>query len=199
MIYSLQGKLIHTEQNIAVIECSGIGYRCRTTANTLADISGKEDVKLYTIINIRENAIDLFGFSTPTELSCFKMLTAVNGVGPKAALSILSDLSPQSFALTVASGDSKRLTKAPGIGIKTAQRIVLELKDKVAKDNDSSLNFTKSAASAAVPGNNASEALAALMVLGFSSADAATALSDIPGTAPVGEMVKLALKKLARS
>lgn len=202
MIYSLHGKLTHVEQNLAVIECGGVGYGCRTTANTLADISGKDEVKVLTFLSVKENAIELFAFSTSSELNCFKMLTGVNGVGPKAALSILSDLTPQSFALTVASGDSKRLTNAPGIGTKIAQRIVLELKDKIAKENvqlAEGINSGASMSNLVVSGNNASEAMAALMVLGFSSSDAAIALSDISADTPVGEMVKYALKKLAQT
>ena len=135
MIYSVNGVVDAIEPNLAVIDCGGVGYACRTTSNTLAMLKTGEKAKLYTFLSVREDAAELFGFYDFSELNCFKMLISVSGVGPKAALSILSGMTPQAFALCVAAGDSKLLTSAPGIGKKIAERIVLELKDKVAKQD----------------------------------------------------------------
>ena len=132
MIYSVRGKLIHTEAELAVVECGGVGYACRTTFNTLQKIAGEDEVSLFTYLSVREDAMELYGFAEREELKCFKLLLSVSGVGPKAALSILSGMNTQRFALCVATGDSKSLTQVKGIGAKTAQRIILELKDKLA-------------------------------------------------------------------
>ena len=121
MIYSVNGTVEVIEPNLAVIGCGGVGYACRTTANTISQLKIGEKAKLLTYLAIREDAAELFGFADTAELNCFKMLISVSGVGPKAALSILSGMTPQSFALCVASGDSKTLTNAPGIGKKTAE------------------------------------------------------------------------------
>ncbi len=196
MIYSVYGELITIEQNLAVVECGGVGYACRTTANTIAQLKQGEKVRLYTYLAVREDAVDLFGFADFAELNCFKMLISVSGVGPKAALSILSGMTPQAFALCVAAGDSKTLTSAPGIGKKTAERIVLELKDKVAKEN---LNVSSdSLISAAVPSNSFAEAISALMVLGYTNAEATKALAGMPQDTPSDELIKAGLKKLAK-
>ena len=124
------------DTELAVVECGGVGYACRTTLSTLSQLQAVgNDVMLYTYLHVREDNIELFGFASQQELNCFKMLISVSGVGPKAALSILSDVTPEKFALLVASEDSKTLTRTKGIGAKTAQRIVLELKDKIVKEN----------------------------------------------------------------
>ena len=134
MIDSLHGTLIHTEPGVAVVECGGIGFKCMISQNTQRTLPPNgEKVKIFTLLNVREDALDLFGFASRNECGCFKMLTSVTGVGPKAALSILSELSPEQVAMAAASGDSKALTRASGVGPKLAQRIVLELKDKVKK------------------------------------------------------------------
>ena len=136
MIYSVRGKLVLRETELAVVECGGVGYACRTTLQTLAALGEKgSEVMLYTYLHVREDCMELFGFATKQELNCFKMLISVSGVGPKAALSILSDVNSEQFALLVASEDSKTLTKTKGIGAKTAQRIVLELKDKISSES----------------------------------------------------------------
>ena len=133
MIYSVHGTLLAKELSLAVVECGGVGYACRTTFTTLSQLGNVgETVFLYTALSVREDAVELFGFATKQELQCFRLLTTVSGVGPKAALAILSDLPPDRFLLTVAAGDSKQLTRSKGIGAKTAQRIVMELKDKIA-------------------------------------------------------------------
>ena len=180
MIYSVRGKLTHKEPFLAVVECAGVGYACRTTCSTSAQLgeTGKE-VYLYTYLHVREDNVELFGFYSMQELNCFKMLISVSGVGPKAALSILSDIDAQRFALTVASGDSKVFTKTKGVGPKLAQRIVLELKDKIAKESITASDI-KSSGNIFVPeGDNCAEAVSALMVLGFSQEEVAAAVSKI--------------------
>jgi len=197
MIYSVRGKVIHTEPNLAVIEAGGVGYSCRTTANTLSQIEKGGETTLFTYLHVREDAVELFGFGGGEELRAFKLLISVSGVGPKAALSILSDLSPQGFVLCVASGDSKLLTRSQGIGAKIAQRIILELKDKIDPSDGFGFDAGSSVASGGVkPGNNASEAVAALAALGFTAGQSAKALENIDKDLPTSEMVRLALKKL---
>lgn len=195
MIYSVRGELIHTEMGLAVVECAGVGYACRTTANTLARIRSGGEVRLYTYLHITENAADLFGFADTAELACFKQLISVSGVGPKAALSILSDITPSKLALCISTGDSKTLTRSPGIGAKIASRIVLELKDKIAKEQ----HFTSAELAApAAPAESAmGEALTALAVLGFAPAQAQAALAGADPSMSVEELIKLGLKNLA--
>lgn len=197
MIYSVRGDLIHTEPSLAVVECAGVGYACRTTMNTLKQIGGTGgEVRLFTYLHVREDAVDLFGFADTAELSCFKQLLSVSGVGPKAALSILSELNPSKLALCITTGDSKTLTRCPGIGAKTAQRIVLELKDKVAKEQHISAVDFAAQPSALADENNISEALTALCVLGFPMQQAQNAVAGIGADASVEEIIKYALKRL---
>ncbi len=198
MIYSVRGKLIHTENELAVVECGGVGYACKTTFYTLQKIAGGGEVTLYTYLAVREDAADLFGFSTQEELKCFKMLITVSGVGPKAAISILSSNSPSQFALAVATGDSKSLTKCKGIGAKTAQRIVLELKDKIAKENTVSVRGTADFVPAVPQGGAVDEAVTALVVLGYTEGEAMQVVSKLDPTLPVEELIKKALIGLAR-
>lgn len=198
MIYSVNGTVDLIEPNLAVIDCGGVGYACRTTANTLSQLKIGEKAKLLTYLSVREDAVELFGFYDAAELNCFRMLISVSGVGPKAALSILSGMTPQAFALCVASGDSKTLTNAPGIGRKTAERIVLELKDKVSKQ-DVAAGVTGSAVPiVAAPSNTYAEAVSALMVLGYSNGEATSALSGLDPSAPSDELIRAGLKKLAK-
>ncbi len=196
MIYSVKGEVVHTEANLAVIECGG--YACRTTFTTLSKLKGiGSQAKLYTYLNVSQDDVSLFGFYDQQELKCFRMLLTVSGVGPKAALSVLSDIPPEKFALTVATGDYKAITKAKGIGAKTAQRIVLELKDKIAKEqlsDTSSMDFA--AVSEAVSGGATGEAIAALVVLGYSQAEAATVISGLDSSLSTEELIKQALKKI---
>lgn len=195
MIYSVRGELIAAEAGLAVVECAGVGYACRTTANTLAQIRGKSEVFLYTYLHITENAVDLFGFADIAELSCFKQLISVSGVGPKAALSILSDITPSKLALCIATGDSKTLTKSPGIGNKIAQKIVFELKDKIAKEQGFSSD--QLASTPQISGNNVSEAMEALAVLGFAPAQINSALMGADPESTVEDLIKFGLKNLA--
>ena len=197
MIYSVRGKLTHKTNDLAVVECAGVGYACRTTSYTLSPLKLGEEVFLLTYMNVREDAVELFGFGEAAELNCFKLLLSVNGVGHKAALSILSDMSPQGFALCVAQGDSKVLTRVPGIGKKTADRIILELKDKMTDriGEISSDTYAELSKPAAVSGN-AAEAVTALTALGFTAAQAQKALAGLSPDLSVSEMVREGLKKI---
>lgn len=197
MIYSLKGTLVHTEQNLAVVECGGVGYGCRTTLNTLKDLKLNTEVKLYTYMSVREDAVELFGFSTVSELNTYKLLINVNGVGPKAGISILSVLTPEQVSVAVASGDFKTITQANGIGPKMAQRIVLELKDKF-----KSIEFDGGVESEGVavkaPTGNIPAAVQALAVLGFSSAEVTPILTKLDSSLSVEQMIGATLKKLGR-
>ena len=198
MIYSVKGELIHKEPSLAVIECGGVGYACRTTYSTLSQLgSVGTKATLLTYLHVREDNVELFGFATSQELNCFKMLLTVSGVGPKAALAILSDITPEKFALTIATGDSKSITKTKGIGPKLAQRIVLELKDKIAKEQQlltsgADIDFTP-----VMSGSNSGEAISALVVLGYSQGEATSVISKLDPEMSVENMIKQALKAMA--
>lgn len=199
MLYSVKGELIHKELSLAVVECGGVGYACKTTAATISQLGSiGSKVSLFTYLYVREDALELFGFGTLAELGCFKMLITVSGVGPKAALSILSDISPERFALCVATGDAKSLTRAQGIGVKLAQRIVLELRDKVTKEQLAagvSLPAYDTAEQAAR--GNAGEAISALVVLGYPQSEAARVIGKLAPETPVEDMIRHGLKALA--
>ena len=198
MIYSLKGILLTVENNFLVVECAGVGYKCLTSLYTQSAFNGKigSEVMVYTYMNVRQDAVDLFGFSEKTELEYFKLLTSVSGVGPKAALAILSQFPADKLAILITSSDSKSLTAASGIGKKTAERIVLELKDKISKGN-----FTPSSSSFAdvpIQGSKISEATKALATLGFSTGDVVPILSTLSPETPVEEMINTALKSMAK-
>ncbi len=199
MIYSLRGTLTALEPSLAVLECGGVGFACHVTMNTARRLPPiGQEVMLYTILNVREDAMDLFGFAEQAELSCFKQLTSVSGVGPKAANAILSELSPERLASAVAMGDFKAITRANGVGPKLAQRVVLELKDKLGIPVVAGGN-TIAAASAARPATgNAEEAVRALTTLGFTAGEAAEAVGRLDGSLPVEKLIHDALKALAR-
>ena len=197
MIYSVHGKLVHLEPNLAVVECGGVGYGVRTSAVTVSRLPAMgEEVTLYTYLHVTDAGIDLFGFYDSYELSCFKMLLGVTRVGPKAALGVLSTVTAEQFAMAVAAGDFKTLAKAPGLGSKTAQRIVLELKDKLKKDKVVSgielPDFTPAQES-----SNAGEAISALVVLGYTQGEAASAVMPLDPSMLVEDMIKKALQTLA--
>lgn len=199
MFYYLHGTLALTEPGIAVIDCNGVGYQLSVSSQTLSALFGKigTAVKLYTHLAVREDAMELFGFATYEELTAFRMLTTVSGVGPKAAMAILSLFTPEKFALAVATGDIKGLSRANGVGAKTAARIVLELKDKIAKDLTPTASEDASfTAEPTGSGGALAEAVNALMVLGFSRSEAMTALKKVDPTAPVETMIRDALRKL---
>ena len=196
MLYSLRGTLVHKEPGLVVIECGGVGYACRTTYAASGGIgeTGTE-VFLYTYVYIREENLELFGFSDQQELRCFQLLISISGVGPKAALSILSDLDPTRFMLTVAAGDSKVLTKTKGIGAKTAQRIVLELKDKISKEPLPQADGSVEPVSRTAQGSTA-EALSALMVLGYAQSEAMPILAELDDQLPAAELIKQTLRTI---
>lgn len=197
MIYSLSGKLTHIEGGLAVIECGGVGYACKVSMQTVGRLGSiGSNIKIFTHMYLRENLIELYGFATLEEKDCFLKLIDVSGVGGKAALSILSDITPENFALCIATGDYKTLTRSQGIGAKTAQRIVLELKDKIAKEIQVSGDFG-GADFVPASSSNINEAVSALAVLGYSKSEAAKALSKLPPDTSVEEMIKHALKILA--
>ena len=197
MIHSVRGTLIHLEPRLAVVECGGVGMACQITMNTARQLPAQgEEVMLYTILNVREDAIELFGFAETTERRCFQQLTGVSGVGPKAALSILSELSPDKLALAVATGDHKTITRAQGVGPKLAQRVVLELKDKMAASTVEGASAMPAGPVSAA--GNAAEAVNALTVLGFSASEASAAVGRLDSALPVNELVREALKSLAR-
>ena len=197
MFYSLTGKLVHMEPGVVAIECGGVAFKCLTSMHTQRSMPRiGETATVYTYLNVREDALDLFGFSSKNELSCYKMLTGISGVGPKVALAILSELSPEGVAMAAASGDSKSFTRASGVGPKLGQRIVLELKDKVKKMavSDGGLQISPAEAGVLSASKNAEQAVQALIVLGYTQSEAAQALARLDSALPTEELIRLALK-----
>ena len=197
MYYYVNGTVAEIGPNLAVIDCGGVGYACATTNYTLAQLKRGEQAKLYTYLHVREEIFDLYGFSTQAELCSFKMLLGVSGVGPKAALAILSSGTPDQLALSIVTGDEKSLTGVPGIGKKIAQRIILELKDKLAKEQ-TGFDARMGTLSPIPVGGKTQEAASALAVLGYSSQEISAALKGVDAALPVEEMIRIALKKMAR-
>ena len=181
MFYYLNGEITLLEENLAVVDCGGVGFACRTTAYTQSKLRIGQTAKLFTYCNIREDAFDIFGFSTREELRCFELLVGVTGVGPKAAIAILSSASPERFTLAIMTQDEKMLTAAPGVGKKLAQRIILELKDKLGSAV-TEVDFSGSTSGTPIPsaGSNLALAQAALAELGYSGAEIASALKGVP-------------------
>ncbi len=201
MIYSLNGKIIHTEPNMVVIECGGVGYKCLTTMNTIRALpSTGEKAMVYTHMIVREDAVELCGFAEQSELNCFKLLTAISGVGAKVAIALLSEFTPEQIAVAVSSGDSKKLTKASGVGNKIAQRIVLELKDKVKKlaPTEGVGMMPGAAVPAAISEGNISKALGALAVLGYSPDEVTPFMGDIDPNMPVERIIGETLKAIGK-
>lgn len=200
MFYYVNGTVAHVGPYLAVIDCGGVGYACKTTNVTLAALAVGKPAKLYTYLNVREDAMELFGFATEEELGCFQMLIGVSGVGPKAALSILSSTPPERLALAIITGDEKALTMAPGIGKKIAQRIILELKDKLAKGQLNPVGESYGGTGVTViPENKLSEATAALAVLGYSNSEIGLALKGIDlDSLSLEQIIKQALKKMVK-
>ncbi|MGN0558311.1 MAG: Holliday junction branch migration protein RuvA [Acutalibacteraceae bacterium] len=199
MLYSVRGKLLHTEQSFAVIECGGVGFRCQTTLNTLKSIKLGTEVTLYTYMNVREDAIELFGFATMTELECFKLLISVSGVGPKVGLAVLSVLTPEQTVMAIASNDSKTITRANGVGAKLAQRIILELKDKIKGiTSGEGVSFFEDSGVALMSSSNVSKAIEALSVLGYTTADVSPVLSTLDGSLPVERLIAETLKRMGK-
>ena len=196
MIYYLSGKVAVLEPNLAVIECGGVGYGCAVTAYTAAGLKLGQEARLYVTESIREDAYDLYGFSTREEQRCYQLLVSVNGVGPKAAMAILSAGGPQNFTMAVMTGDEKMLTAAQGVGKKIAQRIILELKDKLGGAG-MELDFSGvKPVAAAAQSNAASLATAALQELGYSAAEISAAMKGCDPKATTEEMVRYALRQM---
>ena len=201
MYYYVSGEVAHVEPYLAVVDCGGVGYACRTTTFTLSQIKKGDKAKLFTYLSVREDAMDLYGFASAEELKLFQQLTSVSGVGPKAALSILSASTPANLALSIITGDEKALTCAQGIGKKIAQRVILELKDKLAKGQTASFQGESygGAGVTVIPENKLSEASAALAVLGYSQGEINLALKGIDLDAlTLEEIIKAALKKMMK-
>jgi len=202
MFYYVSGTVAHVEPYLAVIDCGGVGYACRTSTYTLSQIKKDDRAKLFTYLAVKEDAMDLYGFSSQEELKLFQQLISVSGVGPKAALAILSASTPANLAMSIITGDEKALTRAPGVGKRIAQRIILELKDKLAKGQTVSASGESVAGDTVtiIPQNKLSEASAALAVLGYSQAEINVALKgvDIDGQ-PLEQIIRLALKNMVKA
>lgn len=199
MFYYIKGELVHTDASSAVIDCGGIGYKMTISKNTLSHLTRLgERVCLYTHFYVREDAMELLGFYSEAELDAFKLLITVSGIGPKAAIAILSVLTPEKFALAVSMGDVKAIAKASGVGSKTAARVVLELKEKVAKafPAESASAETAESVSDELVFGSADEAISALMVLGYSRQEAQAALKGVDPLLSLEDMLKAALRKM---
>lgn len=199
MIATLNGKLIIKELNYIVVECGGVGLKCYVTQNTHATVGNVGDIVfLYTYLAVREDALDLYGFADSSELEVFKLITSVSGVGSKIGLAILSEFSPEKIMLYIASGDAKSLTAASGVGIKLAQRIILELKDKVGSISASDAMLDVKSIGNATVNSSSKEAIEALVSLGYTQSEASLAVSRLDSSLDTNELIKQALKSLAR-
>lgn len=198
MIYSLRGEITHAEPGFVVVECGGVGYKCMVSGSTLSALQQKSgEVTVLTHMTFSQDAVTLFGFASPSELSCFKMLTGVSGIGPRTALSVLTAMSPEQLAVSVASGDYKSITRAQGVGPKQAQRIVLELKDKISALGAPTAEIPAAgglAPAAVSTAKNAAEAISALMVLGCSSGEASALVAKLDPSLKVEELIRQALR-----
>ena len=201
MFYYLEGTVAELLPYLAVIDCGGVGYACKTTNNTLSALKKGQKGKLYTHLNVGDGIFELYGFATQRELNSFRLLIGVSGVGPKAALAILSVGTPETLAMAIVTGDEKSLTAAPGIGKKIAQRIILELKDKMAKETGGSLDFSggKGGPAPAMFASKAAGAAQALAVLGYTSQEVSAALKGLDVEhLPLEEIVRQGLKRMAK-
>ena len=208
MFYYIQGKLAHLDPGFAVLDAGGVGYKLTISATTHdampphLTVSEAPTVRLYTYMAVREDGVELFGFGDENELKAFKMLIGVSGVGPKAAIAILSILTPEKFALAVCTNDTKAISKANGVGAKTAARIVLELHDKLTKETSQETLLSASLPTANVQkqaSGNLKEAMEALVVLGYTKAEAMNALQSLDPTLGLEELIRLGLKQLMRN
>lgn len=199
MFYSLTGNIIMTDASSVAIDCGGVGFKCNASLNTLSKVGGQGSrITLYTYLAVREDALELFGFYEQSELDCFKLLIGISGVGPKAALAVLSEMTPEKLALAVSNSDAKAVTKAQGVGPKIAQRIVLELKGKlsiaVSDDDNGDISAVNESAS-----SNISEAIGALQFLGYSQHEASKAVKSLDPSLSVEDMIKKALAVLSKN
>lgn len=200
MFYSLRGKLAFTDPAFVVLDCGGVCFKCFTSLNTIRSLpSAGSEVTLFTHMLVKEDALDLYGFFTTQELECFRLLISVSGIGPKAAVSILSELTPDKLAISIASGDAKALTRAQGVGKKIAERAVLELKSKITGVAASAADVSAAASVSADAGSDAVEAVEALVALGYGRSDAAVAVGSMDKSLSVDEMIRQGLKMLAAS
>ena len=198
MIYNVNGTLTYTEPTFAVVECGGVGFKCFVSMNTLNDLTSiGTRVNLFTYMSVREDAMDLFGFSTQAELQAFKLLITVSGVGPKAAIAILSVLSPDRLSIAVSSGDVKSIQAANGVGKKTAERVVLELKDKMVGVGSASAASVVEGIQSVAASSNAQEAVEVLVSLGFNQSDAAMVVGAMDKSLSVDDMIRKGLKQLS--
>ena len=201
MIYCLTGKIVKKSMSAVVLSCGGVGYYAQCPASVAGALPGVgKEATLYTVMSVTENDVSLYGFATEEQQACFEMLTAVSGVGPKVGLAILSVMEPQRVALAISAGDHKAFKAANGVGPKLAQRIALELKDKVGKGLADGTGFGGGAAAAApAPSSAPAQAVAALVALGYNTSDAAAAVARIDETLPVQDIIKIALRGLSRA
>lgn len=202
MFYYLSGELAHRDASVCVIDCGGVGYKLTVSLNTSDALASKlgKNVKLFTHLAVREDGVELFGFGSAEERECFNNLTSVSGVGPKVAMSILSTLTPEKLALAICTDDIKAIAKAPGIGAKSAARIILELKDKMSKNMlsyESAASAGSSVSGRISVSSSLQEATEALLVLGYDKSTILASIKDADPAADVGDIVKHALKKLA--
>lgn len=201
MFYYVDGTVTVLRQGLAVIDCGGVGYACHASQNTIGKLKVGTRARLLTYLNVREGIFELYGFIDEEEQSCFEMMIGVSGVGPKAALSILSVAPPDRLALSIITGDEKMLMQTPGIGKKIAQRIVLELRDKMSKEQLETASAASPAAAVSVSGgvNHTQEAVAALMVLGYTQAEALHAMEGLDAAnMEAEEIIRRCLKKLVK-
>lgn len=197
MIYSLNGVLKHIDLNFVVIECGGVGFKCNTSANTISQIGDLGDnVSLFTYLAVKEDAMELYGFCTQDEQECYLKLISVSGVGPKAAIAILSKLSPSELANAIVTENVKAITAAQGVGPKAAQRIILELKSKFSASAAIPSRSQSTAPNIARSSNEINEAVIALEALGYSHIQAVSAVNGIDSSLPASQIIKLALKNL---
>lgn len=198
MFYSITGTLVYSDLSSVAIDCNGVAFRCNVSMNTLQHMPQRNSkVTVYTYLNVRDDALDLFGFYSTDELDMFKLVTSVSGVGPKNALAILSEFEPDNLRIIIASGDAKSLTRASGVGTKLAQRIILELKDKVGSIGG---NVEAEIASVGTvsASKNAAEAVEALVSLGYSQSEASLAVVRLDSRLSIEELIRLALKSMAK-
>ncbi|WP_294497104.1 Holliday junction branch migration protein RuvA [uncultured Gemmiger sp.] len=199
MIYCLTGQIVKKALDSVVLSCAGVGYLAQVPQSTAGRLPAVGEIAtLYTVLNVTDNDIALYGFETEEQQSCFKLLTAVSGVGPKAGLAVLSVMSPEQVALAASAGDHKAFTRASGVGPKLAQRIALELKDKVGKGLAGGEGFAVGDGPAPAASSAPAQAVAALVALGYNASDAARAVSRVDDTLSVQDMIKIALRGLSK-
>lgn len=198
MIATLRGKLLYNDVNSVVIECGGVGFKCFITKKTLSIVPKiGEELFLYTYLSVKEDALDLYGFAEIEELEAYKLVTSVSGVGPKIGIALLSEFTASEISLYIASNDAKMLTRAAGVGLKLAQRIVLELKDKLGSFVTDDENTISAVGNASI-NSNSKEAIAALVSLGFSQSEASMAVGKLDQSLSAEDLIKSALKSLSR-